>query len=240
MKIALYVEGQTEIIFVREFLRKWYDYDANKIGFECLELRNAAPFETAYSMGDKHSERFYTIVNVGCDTRALSKALENASEHRNRGYNKVIVLRDMYSEDYKKFQHDRKVDQLLNTRFIQGALQAINQRGFENYVHCHFAIMEIEAWLLGMGWYLSKHDPLLTQDYILSELEFDLDKDPESIEFHPAGRLKGIYGLAGKNYDKHAHEVNAIMSHIEKRDFEFLLELEKCESFKNFITTLTD
>ena len=26
-KVAVYVEGQTEYIFVREFLQKWYQYD---------------------------------------------------------------------------------------------------------------------------------------------------------------------------------------------------------------------
>ena len=34
-KLAVFVEGQTELIFVREFLKKWYNYDANVVGFDC-------------------------------------------------------------------------------------------------------------------------------------------------------------------------------------------------------------
>jgi hypothetical protein len=34
-KVAVFVEGQTELVFVRELLAKWFGYDADVIGFEC-------------------------------------------------------------------------------------------------------------------------------------------------------------------------------------------------------------
>ena len=37
-KVAVFVEGQTELVFVRELLAKWYDYDSKKIGFSCYNL----------------------------------------------------------------------------------------------------------------------------------------------------------------------------------------------------------
>ena len=240
MKIAVYVEGQTELIFVREFLRKWFDYDPSQVGFRCYELRSIEPgYPTEYSFGDENAVRFYTIVNVGCDTRVLSKALDNAPKYQNLGYDRMVVLRDMYSDEYKKLLAGHVIDSALNARFMTGARKTISNKGFDGFIHSHFAIMEVEAWFLGMGWYFEKEHSSLTQDNLLSELDFNLGDDPEEKEFHPAARLKKIYNHIGKDYDKHAHEVNSIMSKIEKGDFEMLLALGKCESFRRFKENLT-
>ncbi|MDE5663674.1 MAG: DUF4276 family protein [Muribaculaceae bacterium] len=238
MKVAVYVEGQTELIFVREFLLKWFIYDSSEIGFECYELRDANPNETEYRFGSRESQRFYTIVNVGCDARALSKALATAPRHINQGYDKVIVLRDMYSDQYKSVNPDRTVSQRLNTMFIEGAQKSINSKTLQGYVYCQFAIMEIEAWLLGMGWYLTKTDSRLTQNYLKDNLKFNMDTDPETTIYHPAQRLKEIYRSVHMDYDKHSQEVNSIMSHLDKQDFELLLELDRCASFNSFVNQL--
>ncbi len=239
MKIAVYVEGQTELIFVREFLLKWYEYDHSKLGIECYELKGSQSTPTPYAFSSSNPGRFYIIVNVGGDTRALSKALDNAKEHRNRGFDRVLVLRDMYSDQYNSIRPGQIIDPIINNRFIVGAQKAIDTRNFHDFVFCHFAIMEVEAWILGMGWFLQKIDQSLTQKHLKEKLNFDLDTDPEVQEYHPAQRLKKIYNFIKKSYDKHAHEVNSIMSYLDKSDFEMLLELEKCTSFNSFVSNLT-
>lgn len=235
MKIAVYVEGLSELIFVREFLKKWYEYDVSKIGFTCLELRGDKNILTDYQYGSSQSENYYSIVNVGNDSRALSKALENAKDHLEKSFDRVVVLRDMYSEEYRKKQPNRIIDQSIIKQFIEGANKAIEIKQFPGYVFCQFAIMEVEAWLLGMGWYLEKADNTLTQDFILQNAKYDLDCDPESSVFHPAKKVKDIYAKVGKNYDKHSHDINSIMSHLDKDDFLMLMELNKCKSFNHFI-----
>ena len=37
--IAVFVEGQTELVFAREFLLKWFEYDANQVGVDCYSLK---------------------------------------------------------------------------------------------------------------------------------------------------------------------------------------------------------
>ena len=240
MRIVVYVEGKTELVFVREFLCKWYDYVGSRMGLKCMELRNTEAHDTDYSFGDQNAERHYTIVNVGGDQRALSKALSNAPEHRRRGYQRVLVLRDMYSDGYVNFSKKRVIDPVINEKFIQGAQMSIDKAEMTDFVFCSFAIMEIEAWILGMGWYLEKVDKKLNQMTLLEALEFDLDKDPEVLEFHPAKRLKKIYNHVDLDYDKHEHQINSIMSHLDKQDFEFLLDMEKCSSFNAFVSLLTN
>ena len=58
----------------------------------------------------------------------------------------------------------------------------------------HFAIMEVEAWLLGMHDYLLSVDKRLTGDYIKESTGIDLDADPEKTIVHPAVELGRIYG----------------------------------------------
>lgn len=239
MKLVVYVEGKTELIFIREFLRKWYDYDGSRVALRCMELRNSEPYETDYSFGDENAERKYIIVSVGGDKKALSKALENAPEHKNRGFDRVLVLRDMYCDEYVEAAGRREVDASINDLFIKGAQTSIDFRGFTNFVFCGFAIMEIEAWILGMGWYLEKVNHKLNQQSLLDNLSFNLDKDPELEEFHPAKRLKEIYNNVQLDYTKHAHQINAIMSNLEKDDFQMLLDLDKCPSFNAFVELLT-
>lgn len=240
MRIVVYVEGKTELIFIREFLRKWYDYDESRLAVRCMELRASEAFDTEYSFGSEDADRHITIVSVGGDRRTLSKALKNAPEHRNRGFDKVLVLRDMYCADYVEEAQGRVIDPLINERFIKGAEDTISLAGFSGFVFCNFAIMEIEAWLLGMGWYLENVDSKLNQRSLLDVLSYDLELDPEIVEFQPAKRLKEIYNHVNLDYDKHGHEINSIMSHLNKDDFQMLFDLEKCASFNSFVKLLTN
>ena len=38
-RLAVFVEGQTELVFVREFLKQWYGYDASVIGLASEHAR---------------------------------------------------------------------------------------------------------------------------------------------------------------------------------------------------------
>ncbi|WP_297057596.1 DUF4276 family protein [uncultured Duncaniella sp.] len=239
-KIAVYVEGDTELIFVREFLLKWFGYDGTAVGFRCYNLRDAEPpgHPTEYTYGADDPERFYEIVNVGNDTSVLSKVLKNAERYRNLDFERVVALRDMYCDNYHKLTYGRTINQELNTRFIEGAAKSIADKGFSGFVMCHFAIMEVEAWVLGMGWYLERMDQSLTQQHLLDSLGLDLEADPETTEYHPADRLNDIYGLIGTSYGKHHTQANSIMGLLDKDDFMMLMSLGKCSSFSRFASSL--
>lgn len=246
MKIAVYVEGQTELIFVRELLLKWHDYNSSLIGFRCYNLRNAdAPgHPTDYSFGNFQSTNFYEIVNVGTDTSVLSMAIKNAPRYKNVGYDRIVALRDMFSDKYHaesyKLSGSRIIHPELNDLFINGAEKSIAEKGCDRFVRINFAIMEVEAWLLGMAWYLEKEDHILTQEFLLNTHNIDIDNDPETNSYHPADELKKIYRSIGKDYDKHNGDVCSIMSKLDKADFEMLFTLPKCDSFNRFLLNLVN
>ena len=77
-KVAVFVEGQAEYVFVRDFLCRWYDYDSTLLGIECFSLRSDLYNSEPYPFGDRKSVNYYQIVNVGNDRSVLSKKIGRA------------------------------------------------------------------------------------------------------------------------------------------------------------------
>lgn len=237
-KIAVFVEGQTELVFVREFLVKWFNYDSNVIGFDCYHLFRSEFRDASYSLGTLDSENYYMLVNVGNDCSVLSKIRDRMQHLEKLGYQLVIGLRDMYSTQYIKDAKGRRIDSIVTQLHIDAAKEQIAHMDGGEKVNFHFAIMEIEAWLLGMDRFLQAVDERLTIDYVSQNVGINLTDNPETSFFHPAAELAKIYGLVGKIYDKHETDISSIMSSLQVEDFKILMQSGSCQSFKSFVESL--
>lgn len=236
-KIAVFVEGQTELIFVREFLLRWFQYDDFRLGFECNNLLEDELRYSPYGFGSEDSENYYLIVNVGNDSSVLSKIGSRLNQMVKQNYLFVIGLRDMYCKSYVK-ESQRQIDENLNQKYIQATQEVINDMANGHLIRFHFAIMEIEAWLLGMKDLFLSLDDKLTVEYIKNQLGIDLSKDPEATLFHPAKDLGLIYSEVGKTYDKHETDICSIMSKLTPENFLTLVYSGKCATFKAFAESL--
>jgi hypothetical protein len=165
-KIAVFVEGQTELIFVREYLLKWFEY--SNISIDCYNLFSDKLHQTKYPFPNPDVDFHYQIINVGSDARVLSQMLKREKRLRNAGFSLIIGLRDMFSDDYKKVSATRGVQASINQRFIAGADNQIQARAVDpsSFSLC-WAIMEIEAWMLGLCHFFEKIDDRLSQRSIL-------------------------------------------------------------------------
>lgn len=237
-KTAIFVEGLTEQVFVRELLYMWYDYDAARLGVSCYKLFSDHYVDAPYNIGDRDSEHFYQIINVGNDNTVLKTMIRQAQYYQNLGFLRVVGLRDMYSDQYKRLAEGSHIDEALCERFITGVQSEIARQNWSSLLHMQFAIMEVEAWLLGMEDLFSRIDRALTVELVRTELEIDLNRDPETQYFHPAATLKKVLALGGITYDKHESDISSIMRLLTKSDFIRLLESDKCSTFKKFISVL--
>jgi hypothetical protein len=235
-KLAIFVEGQSELITVREFLLREFEYSVN---IECRTLFKPDKFnKTPYDYNSPDAEFHFQIVNVGNDNAVLQRILKREKYMWNAGYEKIIGLRDMYSEAYR--EESQKIDNAVTQRFIEGSRKTIQERSQspEKILMC-FAIMEVEAWFLAMYKVFEKLDSRLTVDYIKEQIAIDLEHvDPETEFFHPADQMEAIYQLAGMRYDKHKGDIEAIVSYLAKYDYQNLLESDKCNAFNRFYNTL--
>ena len=109
---------------------------------------------------------------------------------------------------------------------------------FGDLVHFHFAIMEVEAWLLGMHEFLLSLNDKFTLQYVKEQLDIDLSQDPEKTLFHPAKELGTIFSDAGKTYDKHETDICSIMSKLNRENYISLINSGKCSTFKGFVESL--
>ena len=221
-KIAVFVEGQTERIFVREFLLRWYEYNGERLGIKCYKLFAESLCDAPWDFApDPECENFYQIVDVGNDKKVLSKMLAEAENLKDAGFELVIGLRDMYSADYRsEVRLSQCIDPEINRKFIEGAAKVLAGHNSSIEMQLHFAIMEVEAWIIA----LLGHCPP--------------DIDPETTIFHPAEELKRIEKDKGSDYAKHESQVEAIMSNLSKDDFTELLNSNRCNSFKKFVAAL--
>lgn len=231
-KIAIFVEGQAELIFVRELLLKCFDY---QVDIECRTLFAENNLNKAeYDFPNDEATSHIQIINVGMDGNVLTRILSREQFLINAGYENIIGLRDMYSKAYRDAARNQLVDPTLNENFVKGSSDTIQQRARrpESMNFC-FAIMELEAWWLGITSLWSDLDPLVIKKYESAFI------NPESV-FHPAALIDRLYQTQNSTYSKSKGDVESIVSRIDKEHYAELYESQRCRSFCEFVTTSTN
>lgn len=161
-KIAIFTEGQSELIFVRHLLQ-WL-ISAQDLSFECLKLHANRLDSVPYKHSPPDARVHYLLVNVGNDSSVITAIKDREQFLFDKGYIAVIGLRDMYSEAYQAFSH--AIDNVVIARFINEHNRIIQQMSRPSEIHFVFSIMEIEAWILSMFSLFPKLDTRLTVSFI--------------------------------------------------------------------------
>lgn len=229
-KVAIFTEGQGELIFIRHLLVQLVGY--NDLSFECFELHSEKLRTIPYRHVSPTAIIHYQIINVGTDEKVLSAIIERHEKLVERGY-EIVGLRDMYSEAYQKRSHE--IDQPTTTFFIETSRQIIAKSINLDKIHFYFAIMEFEAWLIAFHNNLARLDSSLTPENIEQRLQYDiLAIDPENYFFHPAVNFGEILSPVGIKYDKSRDILERIVSTLILDDFDAVLGKGICNSFSDF------
>lgn len=239
IKTAIFVEGQSELIIVREFLLKWYDYG---ISLNCFNLfKKGSLAKAEYEFPNPKADKYFQIINVGNDNAVLQRLLDQEKYLFKNGFSKIIGLRDMYCLGYRKVTQDQGIREAINQKFIQTHQEQIKHLASNpQNINFHFAVMEIESWLWGLKNVFQKIDQRFTKDYILKHTGFDIEADdPETTLFHPSKKLTELFLSSKKSYNKSKGDVSSLESHIEKVDYQNLLSSNNCHSFKTFVSSVT-
>ena len=207
-KLAIFVEGQTEQIFVEHLL--------NVLARDCeisIEKRrgfggrdSGRSFITLSS--PKEKKPFYILlVDSSNDGRVLTDIRESYKRLCKQGYNKIIGLRDVYPHAYSDF---RKLRRMIKKHMPDGKVTP---------VVC-FAVLEVETWFIAEYTHFRKIHPRLTRNFIKKKTGIDpADPDIEErigplldeLELSPAGYLNHIYKLVGRSYSKKKQQVQNIV-----------------------------
>ncbi len=230
VKIAFFVEGQTERVFLESLLDNLFTHPNFNIHSE--ELRGGKAKVITHENYDNSSIRYYFLIyDVGGDGSVAGAIYERAPALINiHNYDHVFGIRDL-------FPNDKTQSELIESTFNS----VFNGSEIVNYLTLILAIMEIEAWFLAENTVFSRLDKSLSIEKINTSLNIDIiNDDPESYK-HPAKLLDDIYKLAGKRYQKRKSDSYNICSRLDYNEFYLNQSLRKrISSFDKFLLMLEE
>jgi hypothetical protein len=209
-KIACFVEGQTEQIFVERLFQEIAGY--KKISIETYKFQGgkANRIIQPHKLSTiKDAPFFVLLYDCGCDAHVVSDIGKQHESLTNKGYEKILGLRDLYP---KSLSEKGQVE-----GGIKGWLKLVQPMGIPIYIT--LAVMEIEAWFLAEWHYFDKLDNRLNPDFILLKLGLDLRNIDVEQRLHPSQDLDEIYRLVNRKYDKSEITSQEIINNL---DYEFL------------------
>ncbi len=235
-KVGVFVEGQAELIFLRNIL--FHLFDPNLISFECLHLRAGSHDQVPFEYLNKDASIHFFILNVENDEKVLSYIKENEKNYFSKGYERLIGLRDLYCETYHKLSGG-KIDSEVNDTIINACKDIVDGMEHSDSVSLLFSVMELESWWLSMPSIFPKLNPRLTVESIHENLGIDLSQDDiETVVYKSSVFLDKIMSITGGSYSKKLGEVESITSRITKDDIDYCVN-NGCQSFADFHQELT-
>ena len=207
-RIAFFVEGQTEQIFINRLIKEVFgNKQINVIQKQFRGGANIPKQEIVRNSSFSRNPKYEVLIfDCGSDNSVKSEILDNISNLRQRGYEMIIGVRDLYPipiDDLEKLEK--------GLRFLPNKLR-VNAPYFDIVI----AIHEIEAWFMAETNHFKKIDKRLTGRFIKDRLGFDPYAINSESRVHPAKDLDNIYRLVGKSYTK---KYNATVRVVNKLDF---------------------
>lgn len=208
-KLAVFVEGQTEQIFVHKLLIEIAG-DKN-IVIQELKSRISTKGNRSFTVINAFSaitsqEYFVATYDSGSDSTVQSDIRDNYDILSRQNFDKIIGLRDVYpisSADIP--QLERGLRYKIKTVPI--------------LVSIILAIREVEAWFLAETTHFPKIHHSLTLEVISRHLNFDPSVQDVEGRAHPSGDLDSVYHLAGCAYTK--KKANCLRT-VNALDYSFL------------------
>lgn len=195
-KLAIFVEGYTEFLFLERLLPEICG--AHNVVIEHKEIRGggksgktARRFSTVKAAKPVTNEKYYVlIVDCGGDKLVADKIRDEHNNLSQAGYSKIIGIRDLRPNftqaDIPRLEVDLK--KYIKTNLIP--------------VEYILSVMEMEAWFLSEHFHFERIDPLLTVELIKDALGFDPSHDDMQLRLEPQVDLNSCYSLVGKQYIK--------------------------------------
>lgn len=192
-KIAIFVEGKTEAIFVTALIeeiagRRNVLIETRKIIGGTNRPRSVQQITAARTQTNE--KYFVLIYDCGSDEQVKTRILEEHDGLTRSGYERIIGIRDVYPryslQDLPKLEIGLK-------RYVKTSLIP---------VHFILGVMEIEAWFLAEHSHFERVHDTISIANIANTLGFNPAVDDMTARNTPAQDLNACYGLVGLFYEK--------------------------------------
>lgn len=228
-KIGIFVEGQSERIFVLKFLIEYLGGEHNFSRRE-IKWQNKNRIELITSRDYPLAKIYFLIFDCAGDGNVLP-ALYERSENMiiNENFSFIIALQDLYDKPLDKKE--------LIIDYFKKRIEDFSYKAKLKFV---LAVMELEAWFLTDPDVFSKISSKLTPKYLQDLIKINLfEINPETLP-HPSATINKIYNSLNRSYSKSEDEAYEI---IHKLDFDIICSDEtliKVKSLKYFIDKIDE
>lgn len=215
-KLAVFVEGYTETVFVEELIEEIAGKSnvliEHRVIYGGTNTKRRMRLVKA-ARPDTGQKYFVLIFDCGGDNQVKTRILEEHNNLTSNGYLEIIGIRDVRPD----FTHAEipKLEANL-PKYVKTSLIP---------VQFILAVMEIEAWFLAEVTHFARIDPSITVQAIRTRLGFDPENDNMEQRTFPSDDLNQCYAIGGRSYLKH----NA-RDTVDALDFA-LIYMELCNKF---------
>lgn len=204
-KICIIVEGETEALFTKHILLLLYRTDQIKIRVNRLISYKSSNFIPDHISPDP--KIFVQISLADGDNGVISHILKKGDDLIDNNFDKIICLRDVFSDEYKKKLAQQSlpfgvVDERVCRDFISGKESVIRKLKNHSKIFLHFSIMEIEAWFLMLYEKYYLLDSSLDLNKLSEELDLDLVQCNIESVFKPSKYIEKLFKFLNSNYGK--------------------------------------
>lgn len=186
-KLAVFVEGMTERIFVERFIKELAGERNVFFEVKSFPSHRGVAFHQIPEAGQGNF--FVLIYDCQNDEQVKSVILDRREALESAGYSLILGLRDVYPTP------------LSEVHKVAGRLAyGVPTKGIPT--HILLAVTEIESWFLQEATHYLRIDNLLDVSEFKSKFNFDPTIDSAETIEHPAQLLDEIYKSIGKRYKK--------------------------------------
>ena len=228
-KLAIFVEGQTEFIFIHRLVIEIAGKNNVEFQKQVFDSKNRCPEIKRFS-DTQAKYKIYLYDSCG-EENILDSIKDNYIKLQEKNYDKIIGLRDIYRQDRDTYPKRKN---------IKSKVEFVLKQNNMSDIQIIFSIMEIETWFLAELNHYPKIDTRLTLKCIrdnLINLEnlSDFEKDIK----HPATTLEEIYFLVKKHWSKSEKGINKTIDNLDYENL-YLNVRNQIPSLNQLITELDD
>ncbi|GAB6011141.1 DUF4276 family protein [Viscerimonas tarda] len=212
-KIAFFVEGQTEQIFVDRLIREMVGRRSVSIISKRAQGGSSAPKQELVRSVSfvRNPSLLVLIYDCGSDNRVKSEIIENIPNLMKSGYSYIVGLRDLYPIQVTDLSRLK-----AGLKYMPPSIAKKYRDLFDIVV----VVQEIETWFLAETHHYQRVDRRLTGSFINKLLGFNPYTIDPLERKHPSKDLNDIYQLVGRSYSKRYWQVHQL---VKKLDFDNIL-----------------
>jgi hypothetical protein len=207
-KMAIFVEGLTELKFIDRLLREVVSEKNLEITHYQLRggKKNSKRELVRISAKENScSSKEYSVIihDSGTDNRVASDVRDQYESLVRAGYSQIIGVRDV--------RPDFSIDRIPILR--RGLRYKMKTKPIDPLFV--LSIMETEAWFLAEATHFLNIHPQLTTSRIVQSFGINPERDDMQLRPEPAQDLSRIYGLEGHEYNKRSDNIQRTIDALD-------------------------